>query len=71
MEKNFIKAGTEYSTREKHIPAPFFRKTFEVFEEIKSANLRICALGFYALYINAAEITKGFLAPYVSNPDHI
>lgn len=71
MKKIFIKAKNEYSTREKHIPAPFLRKTFVASSEIKSANLRICALGFYSLYINAKDITKGFLAPYISNPDHI
>lgn len=26
--------------------------------------------GFYELYINGIGITKGALAPYISNPDH-
>ena len=28
-------------------------------------------LGFYILYINGVDVTKGILAPYISNPDHI
>ena len=38
---------------------------------IDSAEITICGLGFYKLYINGKDITKGMLAPYISNPDHI
>ena len=31
----------------------------------------ICGLGFYELFINGKRVTKGALAPYISNPDHI
>lgn len=34
------------------------------------AKISICGLGFYRLWINGKDITKGLLAPYISNPDH-
>ncbi|MBR5922867.1 MAG: family 78 glycoside hydrolase catalytic domain [Clostridia bacterium] len=69
--KNFIRAGREYCTLEKYVPAPLFRHTFGIEEKpLKSAVLRITGLGFYELHINGCDITKGFLAPYRSNLDH-
>ena len=40
-------------------------------EEGKSGEILICGLGFYDLFINGEKITKGYLAPYISNTDHI
>ena len=64
----FIAGTTEYTTMEKHVNAPYFRKKF-LFEQGKTAQIRICGLGFYELYINGKNVTKGRLAPYISNPD--
>ena len=36
-----------------------------------SASIDICGLGYYELYVNGKNITKGFLAPYISNPNDI
>ena len=69
FSKKFISAEREYSTFEKHIPAPLFRKTFKLDEISQEAELSICGLGFYRLYINGKELTKGHIAPYISNPD--
>ena len=66
--EKFIAATTEFTTKEKHIPAPYFRKVFH-FTKGKKAEIRICGLGFYELYINGVNITKGRLAPYITNPD--
>ena len=70
---NFITASKEYSSYEyeTHVPAPYIRKTFDIIEEIESAKITICGLGFYELFINGEKITKGHLAPYISNPDDI
>ncbi len=65
---NFIKATEEYTTFEKYIPAPYFRKAFSV-KENTQAKVLITACGFYELYLNGERITKGALAPYISNPD--
>ena len=67
----FISASKKYTTFFEHIPAPLFRKEFDVDGEIENACVTISGLGFYKLYINGKDITKGLLAPYISNPDHI
>ena len=66
----FVAATREFSTFEKTIPAPLFRREFEL-PEIKSATLTICGLGFYDLFVNGQRITRGFLSPYINNPDDI
>ncbi len=71
FSKKFIAATYKYTTFSEHIPAPLFRKEFEINENISDAKITISGLGFYKLYINGKDITKGFLAPYISNPDHI
>lgn len=68
---NFICAGKEYTTLNSYVPAPYFRKTFEIKGPVKEAKMLICGLGYYELYINGANITKGYLAPYRSNPEDI
>ena len=71
LSKKFVAAGAEFCTFENHIPAPLFRKTFCVSEGVSSASLTVCGLGFYRVFVNGKDITKGLLAPYISNPDHI
>ena len=66
--KQFISAGEERTTREQHVNAPYFRKKFR-FQKGSLAKVRICGLGFYELYVNGKNITKGPLAPYITNPD--
>lgn len=71
----FIHAGPKYATLDdykvKHyVPAPYFRRRFEVRQELRSAKVQICGLGFYELHINGDNITKGYLAPYRGNPEH-
>lgn len=65
----FIAANDEFATFENYIPAPYLRKTFFVEDTSKRCKITICGLGLYRLFINGKEITKTFLAPYVSNPD--
>ena len=67
----FISATREYSTLEKQVPAPYLRRSFEIKAPVQRAALTICGLGFYEAYLNGQRITKGLLAPYVSNPDDI
>ena len=67
---NFFAAGTAMNTYEKHVPAPYIRKSFTPGEFTK-AVLRVTGLGFYELFLNGAKITKGLLAPYISNPDDL
>lgn len=71
MNKKFICASHERCTFEKYVPAPYFRKAFELEKNPEYAEISICGLGFYVLYVNGKNITKGALAPYISNPDHL
>lgn len=71
FSKRFIAATKEYCTHEKMIPAPLMRKAFEVEKLPRKAELIFCGLGFYRLFLNGEEITKGQLAPYQSNPDDL
>lgn len=69
ISTKFIGGTTDYTTYTHHVNAPLFRKTFEI-KKGDSAKLTITGLGFYELYINGKDITKGLLSPYISNPDH-
>lgn len=71
FSSKFISASKKYNTYSEHISAPLLRKSFNLNDKPEKAEITICALGFYRLFINGKEITKGFLAPYISNPDHI
>lgn len=70
FSNKFVCATREYSTYERAVSAPYFRRSFFAKRDGEAAQITICGLGFYALFINGEEITKGLLAPYVSNPDH-
>ncbi len=69
IESRFFKANTDFSTYKNHISAPMLRHSF-VYESGK-AVIKVVGIGFYRLYLNGKDITKGELAPYISNPDHI
>lgn len=67
----FIKATDKYCTLREHVAAPIFRRTFKIGEDVVGATLELTVTGFYELYVNGHNITKGLLAPYISNPDHV
>ncbi len=70
MRKQFISADQKLCDITHHVPAPALRRSFVLDFAPAAASLEICGLGFYALFVNGQEITKGPLAPYISNPDH-
>ena len=65
---NFIKATHEYNTFEAPVPAYCFRRAI-VAEDGQKLRLTIAVCGFYELYWNGNRITRGFLSPYISNPE--
>ena len=71
LSGRFIKASLDMCDFDRHVPAPYLRKTFVLDTEPGHAEITICGLGFYELYINGINITKGPLAPYISNPDDV
>jgi len=66
----FIASTTQISTFSKPIQAPYFRKSFNLKTKDKTV-LYIAVAGLYELYFNGNKITKGILAPYISNPDDL
>ena len=71
LSARFIKAPQEMCDFDCHVPAPYLRKAFDLEAEPVQAEITICGLGFYELYVNGQNITKGPLAPYISNPDDV
>lgn len=67
---NYIASGTEYADLENFVPAPIFRKQFTSCGTVMAETV-IGAAGFYKLFVNGKDITKGFLAPYISNTEDI
>ena len=67
----FIMATDRLCDFDNPVAAPYFRKKFELDFMPEKAEITICGLGFYELYINGENITKGYLAPYISNVNHI
>lgn len=64
----FVTASACCTTLEKNVPAPYIRKAFFA-KENSRAEVTITGLGFYKLYINGTDITRGLLSPYISNSD--
>lgn len=66
----FIAAANDYADIEHFVSAPFFRKKFTASKTAR-AQIVIGAAGFYKLFVNGKDVTKGELAPYISNPNDI
>jgi hypothetical protein len=45
------------------------RKSFMLEKIPEKAEITVTGLGFYKLFVNGKDITKGILAPYISNSD--
>ena len=71
FSKNFISATTEKTTVTKNVPAPYLRRDILLDKIPEKAELTVCGLGFYELFVNGKRITKSRLAPYIVNPDQV
>ena len=67
---HFFCGDSRVCTLQRHIPAPLFRHSFHIDTIPASFEVTICGLGVYELFVNGKRITKGYLAPYRSNPNH-
>ncbi|MBQ4628056.1 MAG: alpha-L-rhamnosidase N-terminal domain-containing protein, partial [Clostridia bacterium] len=63
----FFAATTEKCHWTKTVPAPYMRRSFVIDELPDNAEITVCGLGFYEIYINGKHITKGKLSPYITN----
>ena len=71
LSNKFICASKEYGTLKIPVAAPWFKKNIYINGDVEKAELTVCGLGFYELYLNGSRITKGLLCPYISNSDDI
>ncbi|MBQ9806423.1 MAG: family 78 glycoside hydrolase catalytic domain [Clostridia bacterium] len=71
FSNRFIRANDRLCDFNAFEPAPYFRKSFTLDFSPAEAQITICGLGFYELSVNGTPITKGALAPYISNPDDL
>lgn len=71
LSNNFISVSQDFSTFENKTPAPWFKKDINLSGDIKKAEITVCGLGFYELFLNDKRITKGFLSPYITNSDDV
>lgn len=71
LSDKFICASKEYGELKRGVPAPWFKKDITIGGDMEKAEITVCGLGFYELYLNGSRITKGLLCPYISNPDDI
>ena len=71
LSTNFVAAKHSFGNLFAHVHSPLFRKSFDIDNLPDRATVTVCGLGFYRIFINGNDITKGFLAPYISNPDDI
>ena len=67
----FVSQTLEKSTIEKSVSAPLMRRDFFVNGIPRHAEITVCALGFYEIFVNGERITRGRLSPYVVNPEHV
>lgn len=67
----FVGANTDLCDYDNHVPAPYLRKTFILDFVPEEAEIVLTGIGFYELYINGNRVSKGEMAPYISNPDDI
>ena len=71
FSEKFIKANDLLCDFDSPVAAPYFRKEFRLSFVPRTAEITICGLGFYELSVNGINITKGPMAPYISNPDDV
>ncbi|MBR6808433.1 MAG: family 78 glycoside hydrolase catalytic domain [Clostridia bacterium] len=69
--KKFISPGFGAGSLEKPHPAPLIRKSFNIEVPPKKATLTVTGIGFYRLFVNGCEITRGLLSPYITDPGHV
>ena len=59
-----------FATIEKPVSAPCFKRIFSL-KNVENTEITVCGLGFYKIFLNGKQFTKGYFAPYISNTDHV
>ena len=71
LSDKFICAVEKYASFRRKVPAPWFKKEIKLNSNITKAEITVCGLGFYELFLDGKRITKSYLAPYISNSDDV
>ena len=71
FSKKFISATRDFAAYEKAVAAPYLRRSFQLETVPEKAEFTVTGLGFYRVFINGTDITKGLLAPYIGNDDEV
>ena len=71
LSKKFISATRKTSSYDAPVPAPYFRKNINIEKKPEKAEISVTGLGFYRFWLDGEELTKGFLAPYISASDDV
>ena len=71
LSQKFRSFGRKTCRIDDWVSAPYLRRDFVVDVLPQRAELTVCALGFYELFVNGKKITKGHLSPYIVNPDQV
>ena len=71
FSRRFICSGAGISTFEKYSPAPCMRKKVILAEKPEKAELLFSGIGYYRLFVNGEELTRGHISPYTSNTDKL
>jgi len=67
----FVSATKEKATTKQNVPAPWLRRDLVLDQIPEKAELTVCGLGFYEMYVNGEKLARGRLTPYVTNPDQL
>ena len=71
FSKKFVSATLDKASWGRAVPAPYLRRDICLNTAPQKAELTVCGLGFYRVFVNGTEVTKGFLSSYIANPDHL
>ena len=71
LSDKFICAGEKYASFRRKVHAPWFKKDIKLNGNIAKAQITVCGLGFYELFLDGKRITKSYLAPYITNSDDV
>lgn len=71
LSDKFICADEKYASFRRKVHAPWFKKNIRLKDSVVKAEITVCGLGFYELFLDGKRITKSYLAPYITNSDDV
>ena len=69
FSSKFFAATTEKCHWTKTVPAPYMRRSFNIDELPDHAEITVCGLGFYEIYINGSRVDPEGIFPGLPHYD--